>query len=111
MTDNDRNQNGDGSIGWVSVQELANLRAEMMRELDKFVWPERQSPPGRQAVLKFFDNWFHRQVQRAKLNYEQFLPEYQAREKARERVMKGESEVDGRGAYEARLASLRGRAV
>lgn len=109
MSGSDPRLNDVGTDGWVSAQEIRNLDVEMMRELDKYVWPIGTTP-SRDHVMKFLETWKYRLVARAKQNREEFMPDYLARQSARLKADKVAAEAsDSRELYSSRMAALRGR--
>lgn len=105
MTASDPRLNDVGSDGWVSVQEIRNIDTEMMRELDKVVWP-KGGTPSREHVMKFLESWKYRLAQRARMNREEFMPEYLARQAARMKAEKAAAEVDSRASYAEHRARM-----
>jgi hypothetical protein len=93
----------DGSIGWVSLSEIANVFQEYNRQLDKHVWPE-QGRALRGEVLKHFESAKYELMKRAKRNYLDYL------KTAPGSVLPPRpTGPDGKDARAARLARMRSR--
>lgn len=93
-------------IGWVSLQELRNVFTHELRELDKVIMPEGGGTPWgtRMAILKHVESIQYRLMQRAKANYEMFLPVRQ-QPKASAKI----EEASAKPAHEERLDSIKRR--
>ncbi len=94
------NDDLDPVKGWVSVQDIHNVRVEFLRKLDHDVFPQGEhwrSIQGR--ATKLFETFVYTLYERARKNYTDFL--------ISEKKAPLASASDSREAYEKRKASLR----
>jgi len=92
----------DLDLGFVSLREIRSIWQEAMRELDKYVWPDRSSV-SRDAVLKHFEMIEYKLRQKAKANHQAFY--------AKPSTQKLEEKPDSRAEYKSRIETMRTRQV
>lgn len=86
------NDDLDPIKGWVSVQEIHNLRVEFLRKLDHEIFPEGEHyrhTKGR--AIKLFETFVYSLYERSRRNYQDYLKAEQAKPLA--------SNTDSRDAY------------
>ncbi len=106
-----RNQEGirpgdiDDSLGYVSLQEIRNVRRYRVDLLDSEIWPREGRMPGRQEMIDFFITTMVDLESRAKRSYDEFVKKtnYPTSKKA---TPDPAAQAAEQAAYEARRSRL-----